>query len=279
MADGLPIVFLLIVKAIYLCAMCLILFALNAHPRYPFILAANRDEFYDRPASAADFWTNHPAILAGIDQQEGGTWLGLRKDGRFAAITNYRDLRNIKPNAPSRGMLTKNYLTESVSADDYLSSLQPQDAHYNGFNLLLSDDLKTIHHYANTQRMHTRITFGVHGLSNHLLDTPWQKVSSGKERLQALIEHDQLEEHNLFDLLRNDALAPYADLPDTGLAPELEHQLSAGFINISGYGTRCSTVIMVDTAGHVLFAEKSFDAQARPINTQRFRFSLGQFLG
>ena len=119
--------------------MCLIVFANNFIEDYKLVFAANRDEFYERPSEQAEFWTEHPDLLAGKDLQAGGTWLGITKQGKFAAITNFRDLKNHKKDAPSRGNLTLDFLVNEIEAEEYYNNLKPTLNNFNGFNLLLGD--------------------------------------------------------------------------------------------------------------------------------------------
>jgi uncharacterized protein with NRDE domain len=154
--------------------MCLIVFANNISDDYKLIFAANRDEFYDRPTEQADFWDEHPDLLAGKDLQAGGTWLGITKKGKFAAITNFRDLKNIKNDAPSRGNLTLNFLLSDISPKEYYDKLKPTLNNYNGFNLLFGfvDDLQ---YFSNKTEGLKKLESGIHGISNAVLNTPWQK--------------------------------------------------------------------------------------------------------
>ena len=158
--------------------MCLILFAYRSLPDYRLVLAANRDEFYDRPTRHVAFWDDAPEILAGRDLKAGGTWMGITKKGRFAAITNYRDSGMTIENAPSRGDLVKDFLIGKSRPHDYLESLQNKGQDYNGFNLIIGDG-NELFYYSNRDGNIHNIEPGVHGLSNHLLNTPWPKVAQG----------------------------------------------------------------------------------------------------
>ena len=180
--------------------MCLILFAYKVHPSYPLVLAANRDEFYDRPTQSADFWPDHPQLLAGIDLQEKGTWLGVTKEGKFAAITNYRDPASWKTAAPSRGKLVRDYLVGDLNPENYLKEISAHARDYNGFNLLLGDreNLWVFSNQGDAKKLQP----GIYGLSNHLLDTPWPKVQRGKQLLKkALAKKGDALEEALFEML------------------------------------------------------------------------------
>ncbi len=226
--------------------MCLILVAWQAHPDYPLVVAANRDEFYARRTASADFWPDQPQILAGRDLEAGGTWLGISRNARFAALTNYRDPASHKPQAPSRGKLVADFLAGKNSIDAYLDTLQADE--YNGFNLLLGDG-KQLVAFSNISMQRHLLSPGVYGLSNALLDTPWPKVGAGKTALENALTALP-DETALFHLLRDATLHPDAALPVTGVSLKWERLLSAAFIRSPDYGTRCSTVIKVGAGGN-----------------------------
>jgi uncharacterized protein with NRDE domain len=249
--------------------MCLILFALDAHPAYRLVLAANRDEFTKRPAHAAHWWHYYPNVHGGLDLESGGTWLGITRRGRFAAITNYRDPANILPDAPSRGELTHQYLThDSISPDDFAATLRRKGRQYNGFNMLWGDvsgETPDVHWYSNYAHdtSPAKVSSGIHGLSNALLNTPWQKVERGKMLLQNALETSSNPFNvtsMLLEILTDSERAPDDHLPDTGVGTELERTLSSMFIQMpdGNYGTRCSTVILVERTGRVHFTEHRF---------------------
>jgi uncharacterized protein with NRDE domain len=169
--------------------MCLILFAHGAGEDFPLVLAANRDEFYERPTAPAAFWTEAPHVLAGRDLQAGGSWLGVTRTGRWAALTNYRDPPTSRPGRPSRGMLVSDFLTGSATPEQYLAAVAADAERYDGFNLLVGDP-SGVHYFGNRMAdggEPSRLEPGVYGLSNHLLDTPWPKVARGRTRLKALL--------------------------------------------------------------------------------------------
>ncbi|NBC19164.1 MAG: hypothetical protein GVY18_17815 [Bacteroidetes bacterium] len=255
--------------------MCFITFAFDAHPRYALIFAANRDEFYDRPTAPAAFWEDAPDLLAGRDLKGGGTWMGITQGGRFAALTNYREPGHYNPEGPSRGVLVKNYLCGDASAKEYLNRLHDAADHFNGYNLLVGtpDELQ---YYSNRDGPPRRLTPGVHGLSNHLLDTPWPKVVRGKERLRTLLEADAVTVEALLELLADRTPADPEALPETGVGEEWEQVLSPIFIESPAYGTRSATVVLIDRAGAVTFVERTFpahDEAGTPV-TRRFDFVI-----
>jgi uncharacterized protein with NRDE domain len=251
--------------------MCLILFAYNIHPSYRLILAANRDEFYDRPSQAADFWPKHPDVLAGIDLKEKGTWLGITKQGKIAAITNYRDPAAWKDEAPSRGKLVRDYLTGVSNPEQYLKNISTGSAAYNGFNLLLGDE-DSLWVYSNRGDVQ-HLQPGIYGLSNHLLNSPWPKVQRGKRLLKkALVQKGDDLEKALFALLADRQVPPDDHLPQTGVSQDWERMLSPVFITSPVYGTRSSTVVLLAKNRRVRFVEQVFDKTSEAWMTGRFSF-------
>ncbi len=254
--------------------MCLIFLSLHQHTNYKLIIAANRDEFYQRKTAAADFWTDHPNVVGGRDLEASGTWMGMNKNGRISMVTNYRDLKNLKQQAPSRGALVSDYLMGNELPETYLKTIEPKASTYNGFNLLVgnSDELYYLSNYKDGVH---RVSKGVHGLSNALLDTSWPKVERGKKKFEQAMQHSVIDPDALFELLRDEERADDAALPDTGVGLERERMLSSMFIKSPNYGTRCSTVLLVDKSNHVLYAERVYDLQTFVFTTKTFTFSIG----
>lgn len=250
--------------------MCLILFAYKYHPDYKLIVAANRDEFYERETAPASYWDDLPEVLAGRDLEAGGTWMGVSTRGRVSMLTNYRDLANINPQAPTRGKLVSNFLATPVAANDYLDAIDPMAATYNDFNLLVGtvDDLW---YYSNRQRRKTMLGSGIYGLSNHLLNTPWPKVRKGQAEMKQALKNFSGPE-DLFEILASDVTAPDHDLPDTGVGTEMERMLSPLFIKSHEYGTRCSTVLTIDQNNIVRFIERTFNTQTFDYKDRAFEF-------
>lgn len=239
--------------------MCLILFATDLHPDYPIILAANRDEFQERPTRQAGPWEELPGLIAGKDLLSGGTWLGVTIDGRLSAVTNFREPGIFREGASSRGLLVTDYLSSEATPKAYLERVSEKSSDYNGFNLISFHNGEMAYFSNRGQGTPSRIEPGIHGLSNHVLDTPWPKVVAGKDVLRALIASDQIEPDVLLDMLMNGDQARDDRLPDTGVGIEKERELSAAFIRMKGYGTRCSTVVLIDRKGIISFTERSFD--------------------
>ncbi len=254
--------------------MCLIFIALKNHPRYKLIVAANRDEFYDRKTLPAAYWEDHPKILGGRDLQASGTWLGMTKIGRICMVTNFRDLKNINPEAPSRGKLVTDFLLESSSGVKYLQNLETHAKRYNGFSLIAGtvDDLYYLSNYREGVII---LNSGLFGLSNHLLETPWPKVEKGKNEIQSLLKSPSVKREDLFEILHDESVANDENLPDTGVGLSRERALSSAFIKSPGYGTRSSTVIMVDYSNHVTFTERVFDPLTLGFSDQNFQFKIG----
>lgn len=232
--------------------MCLIALAYKVHPRYPLLIAANRDEFHARPAAPAHFWADAPDLLAGRDLRAGGTWLGIHRNGRFAALTNHRDLERPPKEGPSRGLLVRDMIEGDRSFEH--SSI------YEGFNLLYGP-MDALRYHNNIEPVDHALPPGVHGLSNALLNTPWPKVQRARANMELLLSgpDDRLIE-GLFDLLSDETMALDEDLPTTGLPLDSERAVAPIFIRTEGYGTRCSTVIIMDTEGQVHFEERSWPA-------------------
>ncbi|MFZ0242341.1 MAG: NRDE family protein [Desulfobacterales bacterium] len=241
--------------------MCLILFAYDTLPGYRLIMAANRDEFYVRPTMPLAAWADAREVYGGRDIKEGGTWLGVSRTGRLAALTNYRDPARQLSQAPSRGLLTSRFLTGDDPPAAYLEQVVQTAGRYNGFNLLTGD--KTgLWYFSNRGRDPARLPPGLYGVSNHLIDTPWPKVTRGKQQLKALLERGAgWDVADLFALLADRAVAPDGELPDTGVGLAWERTLAPLFITSPNYGTRASTVLLIDTSGTVTFAERTFKAE------------------
>ena len=254
--------------------MCLILFAHKVHRDYPLVLAANRDEAYARPTAAAAFWPDHPHIYGGRDLEQGGTWLGIARNGRISAVTNFRDGYAAKNVARSRGELVSNFLRGLQPAREYGNRVSREGHIYNGFNLI-AGDLDELLYISNRAGQMTAITPGIHGLSNHLLNTPWPKIERGKKILAALLQQNKGELiDGLYALLADRATVADDVLPDTGIGLARERVLSPAFIISPTYGTRSSTVLLVDNHGQVIFTERSFGERGKSAQTVTGRFAL-----
>jgi uncharacterized protein with NRDE domain len=254
--------------------MCLIFLALKKHRDYKMVIAANRDEFYNRRTAAADHWPDHPDLIGGRDLEAGGTWLGMTLGGKISMITNYRDPKNINPSAPSRGQLVSDFLIEDVDAEKYIRDIQPRANVYNGFNLIVGNT-EELFYLSNYGKGIQHLSAGLFGLSNHLLETPWPKIVRGKAKMEKLLsDPSPLLPARLFEVLYDDVFAEDTMLPDTGVGLERERVLSSMFIKSPGYGTRCSTVILVDHQNKVSFTERVFDLKTFEFSEKRFDFEI-----
>jgi uncharacterized protein with NRDE domain len=252
--------------------MCLIVVGWHAHPDYPLVVAANRDEFLTRPAVPAHWWADAPDRLAGRDLEAGGTWMGITPGGRFAALTNYRDPTQHRPGAPSRGALVRDCLESADNTESALSAVAEVSAQFAGFNLLVSDGERLGIHESTTGAVRM-LEPGIYGLSNHILDTPWPKVRLARERFTAAL--GELPRDDAFlALLRDDAPAPDHHLPNTGVSAEWERWLSPAFIQAPAYGTRCSTLITVHRDGSVCLREWTWDSTGELASEVIHRFRI-----
>jgi len=251
--------------------MCLILLAWQAHPDYPLVIAANRDEFFARPTAQASFWADAPQVLAGRDLQAGGTWLGVTCNGRFAALTNYRDPAQNRL-LPSRGALVADFLLGNETPEAYLARIAVSGTSYNGYNLLLGDG-QSLWWASNVSREQRPLAPGIHGVSNALLDTPWPKVGAGKTAMLQAIDCLP-DDGSLFQLLQNDTIHPDEHLPATGVPQEWERLLSAAFVKSPSYGTRSSTVLYQRKDGWLTFDEQTWLKGAQRGARVRFRFAV-----
>ena len=252
--------------------MCLIFLSYHQNPKYPLIVLANRDEFFERPTEVASFWDGNK-VLAGKDLEAGGSWLGITRKGSMAMITNYRDLANIKPKAPTRGKLVSDFLQGDLNTKHYLLGLDQSADFYNGYNIILGT-LKDPWYYSNYQKKIYQLGTGLYGLSNELLDSPWPKVQKGKFELSELFLNDSLQTDTLFEQMRNSEQAPEAELPDTGIGLAMEKTLSPMFIKTEGYGTRCTTLITLDNSGNVYFEERTYSPNNSEFSSAVFELSI-----
>jgi uncharacterized protein with NRDE domain len=258
--------------------MCLIILAWRASPAAGLAVAANRDEFFARPSAPAAWWPDAPDVFAGRDLAAGGTWLGVTRAGRFAALTNFRDLTAPrKPDAPSRGNLVGEFLRGEERPAAYLSRLARGAHSFEGFNLLVSDGVELWSFSNREESGPAALSPGFYGLSNHLLETPWPKVVTARERFEQALavarDAEDLEGH-LLTLLGDRSLAPDASLPQTGLPLHRERALSAAFVVLPDYGTRASTTLVLAEDGAVRVTERSFGEGGAPLGEVREAFRI-----
>jgi uncharacterized protein with NRDE domain len=252
--------------------MCLLVIAWQVHPRYRLVVAANRDEFHERPTEPMALWPPPDDLIAGRDLRAGGTWLGVDRSRRFGIVTNFRELQRPAPGAPSRGNLIPGYLRNPAPVTEYIHNLEAVAEQYSGFNLLLTDHDSLWYVSNRAPRFAQSLPPGIYGLSNELLDTPWPKLQRVRQRFDALINQaDTLPEEALFAILADPTQAGVDDsLPDTGLSREWEQLLSSPFISNGEYGTRCSTLVRIDETGALTLNERRFGPQGILLGDTRF---------
>ena len=253
--------------------MCLILFSYQQHPEYPLVLAANRDEFYNRPTRRAQFWDEHPDLLAGQDLDQGGTWLGVTRQGRIAAITNIRNPAAVKLSGSSRGELTREFLTGEEPPADYLKKITGVKKQYNGFNLI-AGTIDNLYYLSSRSTVPNQLDPGLYGLSNAELDTPWPKVETGKAALAEILSSPSPSVEAIMRLLTDSRQAPDHDLPDTGVGISMERTLSSRFITAKDYGTRACTLILVNNQGDTLFYERNYSGPGQVTTTCQEQFRI-----
>jgi uncharacterized protein with NRDE domain len=255
--------------------MCLLVIAWRPDETHRLVLAGNRDEFHDRPAAAADWWDD--MILGGKDLRAGGSWLAAHRSGRYAIVTNFREPIEEGRGPRSRGELVTRFLEGDATPHAFARQLASRGRDYAGFNLLLGD-ADTLVYHSNRGRGPEELEPGIHGLSNHLLDTPWPKLARTRARFNALLE-EGADSEELLAMLADRKPAADGELPETGIGPEWERLLSAPFIVSPYYGTRCSTVLKLRADGEMEFIERRFDAAGNCAGESVFRFptaSTGQ---
>lgn len=253
--------------------MCLLAIAWHADAQHRLVLAANRDEFHNRPAAPMGPWTDAP-ILGGRDLQAGGTWLAFGPNGRFGIVTNFREMTRPRRAAPSRGELVPRFLAADVPASQFLAELEADAMGYAGFNLLLGDGDALWYASNRADEFARPLAPGIYGLSNHFLDTPWPKLLRLRERLQSMLPQPQLP-GDLLAALEDRTRAELHDLPATGLTADWEHVVSSPFVVHPDYGTRCATVAVVRADGRGSVRERRYGQDGQPLGEAEFPLNLG----
>ena len=260
--------------------MCLLVLAWKTHPRYRLVVAANRDEYHERPAAPLGPWPAPADILAGRDLRAGGTWLGVDRHRRFGVVTNFRDLMRAPPQARSRGGLIPRYLGGESGPGEYLAGLEGEAGGYGGFNLLLADAESLWYASNRATPLARALSPGVHALSNERLDTPWPKLKRVRRGFEEWLRGaGSVESGELLALLGDRAPASETEgLPSTGLAPEWERTLSSPFVLHETYGTRCSTLVAIEHTGACYLAERRFDPSGARSGDTEYRLAPGEWL-
>lgn len=251
--------------------MCLAVVALDAHPDYALVVAANRDEWHERPTAPAAWWPE--GLLAGRDLVAGGTWLGVARDGRFAFLTNLRDPARHDPSAPSRGALVPDVVADAAPVVDALARVRADTLRHNGYNLVAGDPTGL----ASTSNRYEGVRVlapGVHGVSNGPIDDAWPKTRRMMDAMARWIAGGDRGIASLLAALADRTQAPDSELPSTGVSLERERLLSAVFIRDARYGTRCSTVLVIGRDGVATFVERSFAPDGRVTGEVTERFAL-----
>jgi uncharacterized protein with NRDE domain len=261
--------------------MCLLVLAWNAHPRYRLVLAANRDEYHERPADALAKWPEPHDILAGRDQKAGGTWLGLDRARRFGVVTNFRELQRPRRSAPSRGRLIPEYLASSQGPEGWLARLETDAPGYSGFNLLVGDQEQLWYASNRLDRFAQPLQPGVHGLSNEFLDSPWPKLQRVRRAFEQWLADERAGPagntvDHLLSMLADRTPAPEGS-PGTGLSAEWERTLSSPFVTHPTYGTRCSTILLIEPSGAVVMTERRFDPSGHVIGNTGVVLKAGEW--
>jgi len=238
--------------------MCLYILFYQSHPDYPIILAGNRDEFYERKALPLHHWVEQPGIAGGIDLKEGGSWLAVNNSGKFAVVTNYRDPKNIKDTAVSRGTLVSDFLIREYGYEEYLNIIAENNRDYNGYNLIIGNPHE-VYYYSNMIHHYRKLAGGIYMLSNHLLDTPWYKaLRAGKMCSEILNRGKEIDTDALFNVFTDQTTAPDDQLPDTGVGYTLEKMLSSIYIESKVYGTMATTILTIGNNGKICMYEKTY---------------------
>jgi uncharacterized protein with NRDE domain len=252
--------------------LCLVLLAWRVRADLPLVVAANRDEWRERPAEPAQWWEGRHEIFAGRDLKAGGTWMGVTRSGRFAAVTNFRDPSDKRSTARSRGEIVTEYLRSAEPADLFILSIAQRASDYNGFNLI-AGDTTSLWYYGSKEGVAREIEPGIHGLSNHVLDEPWPKVVRGRAAMErALQERDPAA--RLFEFLGDRAGVPDEELPQTGVGLEWERRLASPLITGADYGTRSSTVVALAASGKVHFEERTLGNDGEVVGTRDQRLTV-----
>jgi uncharacterized protein with NRDE domain len=245
--------------------MCLLVLAWRTHPRFRLVLAANRDEFHERPAAALAPWDDIKGVVGGRDLQANGAWLAVDARSRFGIVTNFREFGRRRRSAPSRGGLIPAYLSGDRLPDEHLRTLETDAPGYAGFNLLLGDRNSLWYATNRADQFARELPPGTYGLSNEFLDTPWPKLVRVRARFDTLMQSAQSSDlgtlhAELFGMLGDREPAPPENLPPGDLSPEWARKLSAPFVLDPSYGTRCSTVLTISARGELRITERRFGA-------------------
>ena len=253
--------------------MCLILVSYETHAPYRLVVAANRDEFHARPTRSAHWWDEAPDLLAGRDLESGGTWMGVTRSGRFAAVTNYSERLEPPEDVRSRGEIVTGFLGSDASTESFLNGLSSDESRYRGFSLLAFDG-SGLGFVSNRAPGVLVLEPGLYGLANALLDSNWPKVERGRRGLSEILSRPaRVEDHvsALLELLADEQHIASLDPPHSDGVEDSRQRFSPIFIRYPTYGTRASTVLLLARDGSATFAEREWDASGRPLDLRTFR--------
>ncbi|MFO7277106.1 MAG: NRDE family protein [Pseudomonadota bacterium] len=260
--------------------MCLLVLAWRVHPRYRLIVAANRDEYHERPAAPLAEWPEPPRIIAGRDLRAGGTWLGVDRRQRFGIVTNFREVQRPRRSAPSRGGLVPAFLAQDAPPGEFLSALEVDAPGYSGFNLLIGDGTELWYASNRADRLARKLPPGIYGLSNQFLDTPWPKLERVRRRFTEWLRRtDVARPEELLEMLADREPAgehetdQTVQTPGARLDPQLERALAAPFVVHPVFGTRCSTVMLFETSGDAVVVERRFAPEGHATGETEFRLN------
>lgn len=252
--------------------MCLVLLAWQPDTKHQLVMAANRDEFFARPAVPIDWWDDQPNIIGGRDLEAGGTWLALGRHGRFAVVTNFRDPKPA-PAKRSRGDLIPTWLSGDYDADEFRRFMEANETEFAGFNLLYGDQ-SALFYFSNRSTKNGRVAPGYYALSNAALDADWPKMVNGRAFIKSAVLENRLHPNDLAEYLRDRSPAPDRLLPQPFLPLEQRRLLSAPFIMGETYGTRCSTIVTIDDAGEATIVEQQFAPLGKPTDIKTLSFKI-----
>lgn len=237
--------------------MCIITIAYKVNAEQPLLVVANRDEFYDRPAAQASYWQENQDVFGGRDLEKMGSWLAIHKNGRFAAVTNYRDFTMRLDGDKSRGFIVNDFLLGDAESEAFLNDIKKEGSLYGPMNVIVYDGEKMLH-YNNVTNIIQEMAPGIHAVSNATLNTPWPKL----ERMKSLVSNAITQDKELLEMLEigQDTEKPVDErLPSTGISIEMERELSSIFVLREGYGTRCTTIVAQQADGTIEFIEQTYN--------------------
>lgn len=249
--------------------MCLVAFSFSRDPKPEFTMVSNRDEFFERETRSIHYWENEPWILGGRDMQAGGTWLGVNQFRDIAFLTNFRDPKYFGVSKKSRGDLVADFLRRKYGLEEFLSWLRNNKEDYNGYNLVFGNPDDKIFYYSNVNDKLLELQPGLYGLSNSFLNTSWPKLEYLKSEFEKYLKTENLNKSAIIKVLANNQEADYSELPSTGVPLEMEKKLSAPFIRMDKYGTRCSSILNIEEKS-INFFERTYEPNPESFSDKEY---------